>query len=65
MGATALLVSDVGGGVMLSVVLSELVELLLSFPQDMKTLAIAIIKTIFFIMNSSFQWLNESCLHKG
>jgi len=58
MGATALLLSDVGGGVILSVVLSELVELSLLFPQDVKTHIVAIINTILFIMDLSFRWMD-------
>ena len=47
-GAVVLAESDVGGGVMLLVV-SELAELSLPFPQDVKTLAIATINNILFI----------------
>ncbi len=45
------MVSDVGGGVMLLVVLSEPVERSLPFPHDEKTLAIAIINIILFTMD--------------
>ena len=59
MGATVLVVSDVGGGLMLLVVselvvLSELMELSLPFPQDGKTPPIAMINNIFFIMDLFF-----------
>ena len=55
-GAIVLEVSDVGGGLMLLVVsellvLSELAEVSLPFPQDMKTQAIAMINNIFFIID--------------
>ena len=52
-GAVALEESGVGGGVMLLVV-SELAELSLLFPQDMKTPVIATINNILFIMSLSF-----------
>src|SRR6476659_5988427 len=50
---------------MLLVALSEPVELLLLFPQDAKTLAIAAINTILFIMDLSFRWLNGSCINNS
>ena len=57
-GATVLVVSDVGGGLMLLVVselvLSELMELSLPFPQEVKTAAITMNNNIFFIINLFF-----------
>jgi len=49
-----LVVSEVGGGVMLLVVVSEPVELSLPLPQDAKVPAIVTINNIFFIMDLFF-----------
>ena len=53
-GPISLVESRVGGGVVLLIVLSALVELSLPFPQPAKNPAIATINNFFFIMDSCF-----------
>lgn len=50
---------------MLFTVVSASAGLSLLFPQEVKTLAIAIIKIIRFITDLSFQWVNVDGINNG